>query len=203
MHHCTQFLNRFIAGPGAFPPPSLSFPQEAFKKAPALSSQASASRWPFSWARLVATTILVTRLERAMSLVAFRASAHSHTLFLTHNLQKIHSRDIHAHLPLKIIIAMTSDYRALLQQKADLEKKIDALIKHARTDAITEAKAMVQQYGLTKEDVFPSARVKPRQTGQRSVGEPKFRNPETGATWTGRGKPPKWIEGKDRASLAI
>lgn len=95
---------------------------------------------------------------------------------------------------------MTSDYKALLQQKAELEKKIDALIQHAKTDAIAEAKAMVQQYGLTKEDVFPSAKSKP---GKHSVGEPKFRNPETGATWTGRGKPPKWIEGKDRASLAI
>lgn len=98
---------------------------------------------------------------------------------------------------------MTSDYKALLQQKAELEKKIDALIKHAKTDAITEAKAMVQQYGLTKEDVFPSAKSKPNKASKRSVGEPKFRNPETGATWTGRGKPPKWIEGKDRASLAI
>lgn len=98
---------------------------------------------------------------------------------------------------------MTSDYKALLQQKAELEKKIDALIQNAKTDAIAEAKAMVQQYGLTKEDVFPSAKSKSGKPGKRSVGEPKFRNPETGATWTGRGKPPKWIEGKDRASLAI
>nr|WP_180319144.1 H-NS histone family protein [Delftia acidovorans] len=98
---------------------------------------------------------------------------------------------------------MTSDYKALLQQKAELEKKIDALIQNAKTDAIAEAKAMVQQYGLTKEDVFPSAKSKPGKASKRSVGEPKFRNPETGATWTGRGKPPKWIEGKDRASLAI
>lgn len=98
---------------------------------------------------------------------------------------------------------MTSDYKALLQQKAELEKKIDALIHHAKTDAIAETKAMVQQYGLTKEDVFPSTKSKPGKAGKRSVGEPKFRNPETGATWTGRGKPPKWIEGKDRASLAI
>ena len=104
---------------------------------------------------------------------------------------------------------MTSDYKALLQQKAELERKIDALIQHAKTDAIADAKAMVQQYGLTKEDVFPSAKSKSGKpgkagkAGKRSVGEPKFRNPETGATWTGRGKPPKWIEGKDRASLAI
>jgi DNA-binding protein H-NS len=32
---------------------------------------------------------------------------------------------------------------------------------------------------------------------------PKYRDPATGETWTGRGKAPKWIEGKNRSSYAI
>jgi len=37
---------------------------------------------------------------------------------------------------------------------------------------------------------------------------PKYRHPETGDTWTGRGKPPKWItaaeaEGKKRDDFLI
>lgn len=95
---------------------------------------------------------------------------------------------------------MTSEYKALLQQKAALEEKINALLKEAKGDAIAKAQTLVQQYGLTKSDVFPS--LKSRQ-GKLSVGEPRFRNPETGATWTGRGKPPKWIEGKDRTAFAL
>jgi DNA-binding protein H-NS len=35
------------------------------------------------------------------------------------------------------------------------------------------------------------------------VGAPKYRDPATGATWTGRGKPPNWINGKDRDSMLI
>jgi DNA-binding protein H-NS len=35
------------------------------------------------------------------------------------------------------------------------------------------------------------------------VGAPKFRDPESGATWTGRGKPPNWIKGKERAGFLI
>jgi DNA-binding protein H-NS len=32
---------------------------------------------------------------------------------------------------------------------------------------------------------------------------PKFKDPATGATWTGRGKAPKWIAGKDRAGFTL
>jgi len=32
---------------------------------------------------------------------------------------------------------------------------------------------------------------------------PKYRDPATGKTWTGRGKAPKWIDGKDRSKFLI
>jgi DNA-binding protein H-NS len=32
---------------------------------------------------------------------------------------------------------------------------------------------------------------------------PKYRDPESGSTWSGRGKPPKWIAGQDRDSFLI
>ena len=31
----------------------------------------------------------------------------------------------------------------------------------------------------------------------------KYRDPVTGQTWTGRGKAPKWIDGKDRNQFVI
>ena len=31
----------------------------------------------------------------------------------------------------------------------------------------------------------------------------KYRNPETGTTWSGRGITPKWLLGKDKADLLI
>lgn len=37
-----------------------------------------------------------------------------------------------------------------------------------------------------------------------SVGAPKYRDPATGATWTGRGKPPLWIkDAADRTPFLI
>lgn len=31
----------------------------------------------------------------------------------------------------------------------------------------------------------------------------RFRNPETGAAWSGRGREPAWLKGKDRAAFAV
>ncbi|KAA1014408.1 H-NS histone family protein [Paraburkholderia panacisoli] len=32
---------------------------------------------------------------------------------------------------------------------------------------------------------------------------PKYRDPRTGKTWNGRGRPPRWIEGEDRRPFLI
>lgn len=39
--------------------------------------------------------------------------------------------------------------------------------------------------------------------GRRGKVAPKYRDPDTGATWTGRGIAPKWIAGKDRERYLI
>ncbi len=93
---------------------------------------------------------------------------------------------------------MTIDYKTLLQQKAELEAQIAAALKHEKTDAVAQARSIIEQYALAQSDVFPSSKA-----ASRNVGIPKYRDPATGATWTGRGKQPRWIEGKDRTAFAI
>lgn len=95
---------------------------------------------------------------------------------------------------------MTTDYKTLLQQKAEIEAQIAAVLKHEKADAIAQTRAMIEQYALTEEDVFPSSKAR---AATRTVGVPKYRDPATGATWTGRGKQPRWIEGKDRTAFTI
>ena len=88
-------------------------------------------------------------------------------------------------------------YKELLAQKAALEAQIATAQAEAKAKAVTEARALIQEHGLTAADVFPAAKAK------GSVGAPKCRDPATGVTWTGRGKPPNWINGKDRAPFLI
>lgn len=92
-----------------------------------------------------------------------------------------------------------SDYKTLLQQKAELDARIAEVMKTEKAGAVTEIRTLVQQYQLTEQDVFPTRGAKPK----GSVGEPKYRDPATGSTWTGRGKPPNWIAGKDRNEFVI
>lgn len=90
-----------------------------------------------------------------------------------------------------------SEYKNLLAQRAALEAQIAQAQAEAKAKAVTEARALIQEHGLTSADVFPQGKAK------GSVGVAKYRDPASGATWTGRGKPPTWILGKDRNSMLI
>ena len=93
-----------------------------------------------------------------------------------------------------------SSYKDLLAQREHIDKQIKEAIAHEKADGIAKAKVIIEQYGLNASDLFS------RKAGLKSSGgkvAPKYRNPATGDTWTGRGKAPKWIDGKDRSSYLI
>lgn len=92
-----------------------------------------------------------------------------------------------------------TDYQTLLARKAKLEAQIAAAQAERKAEGIASARALIQEHGLTAADVFPPQGKKPK----GRVGVAKFRDPATGSTWTGRGKPPNWINGKDRAPFLI
>ena len=97
---------------------------------------------------------------------------------------------------------MTS-YKELLAQRAELEKQIEAARKDALATAIAQVRAIVAEYELTEEDVFSKKAPRTTATGSTKTVAPKYRDPATGATWTGRGKPPLWIAGQDRLNFLI
>lgn len=58
--------------------------------------------------------------------------------------------------------------------------------------SITELSAVLNKSSTTKERTVGVA--KPKKTSQaRGPVAIKYRHPETNATWTGRGKPPRWV----------
>lgn len=91
----------------------------------------------------------------------------------------------------------TKTYKELIAQRAALEAQIEAARKQELSDVVAQIRGLVQEYDLTADDIFTA-----RRTSKTSVA-PKFRDPETGKTWTGRGKEPTWIKGKDRNQYAI
>ncbi len=98
---------------------------------------------------------------------------------------------------------MTQSYKELLQQRELLEQKIKEARETELASAVAMVREIVAEYSLTQDDVFPKGRTQRTSPASGSSVAPKYRNPETGQTWTGRGKPPLWIKDKDRAQFAI
>jgi DNA-binding protein H-NS len=96
-------------------------------------------------------------------------------------------------------------YLELLAQKAELEKQIELARKQEMSEAIAQIRNLMAQHGITIEDL----QARPAGGGAKgSKVAPKYRNPATGETWTGRGRQPKWVEaalasGKTLDDLAI
>lgn len=53
--------------------------------------------------------------------------------------------------------------------------------------------ALVKAEGIALDEVFGSARGPRAGKGRGGKVKPKYRNPATGETWTGRGKRPRWF----------
>jgi DNA-binding protein H-NS len=92
-------------------------------------------------------------------------------------------------------------YQELLAQKEALEKQIIEAKSREKAEGVAKAKAIIEQYGLSASDLFSRKGGGVGSRGGKVAA--KYRNPNTGETWTGRGKAPKWIEGQDRSRFAI
>src|SRR5690606_37435848 len=111
-------------------------------------------------------------------------------------------------------------------QRRKLEKEIQRLQKQAaaleqkqRVPVINDLVRTMREHDITPEDIaeaYTSKRRSPSKRaakttatgGVRAPVPPKYRDPETGATWSGRGKAPRWVieaeqQGKSRDSLLI
>ena len=91
-------------------------------------------------------------------------------------------------------------YQELLKQREALDAQIAEVRKGELANAVSQARQLVQEFGLTAQDIFGGTR---QSKVKGTTVAAKYRDPSTGATWSGRGKPPLWIAGKDRAQFAI
>lgn len=82
----------------------------------------------------------------------------------------------------------------LQAQRAALTKQIEAIRSEARSQAVLEIKQLLEEHGLTVSDVVIASTKNPgaAKVAGRKVA-PKFRDPVTGQTWSGRGLKPKWM----------
>ncbi|WP_439889659.1 H-NS histone family protein [Ralstonia sp. 25C] len=91
----------------------------------------------------------------------------------------------------------------LERQLEEARKAADAQRLQEKNLIIGQINGLIAEHHITAQELtFPGAprgnRVHPAKALKGAVGKPKYRNAETGATWTGHGKPPGWIARFDK-----
>lgn len=116
-------------------------------------------------------------------------------------------------------------FEQIQQQILDLQKQAEAMRKQAVAAAVKEVKRLVNLYSLGYADIgitvgtsakkrVPTPKAKTQKSvklgrtakktssDKRAAVAPKYRDNETGQTWTGRGKAPTWLANKMAAGAS-
>lgn len=98
-----------------------------------------------------------------------------------------------------------SSYKELLAQREKLEKQIEEAKSREYAEVLNEIKQKMTDYGITLAELGGGRAAKGVKAGGRPRAgvAPKYRDPDSGSTWSGRGKPPRWIAGLDRDKFLI
>lgn len=92
-------------------------------------------------------------------------------------------------------------YEEIQAKIADLQAQAAKVKQEEKAQAIDAAKAMIVSYGITAKDLGLD-KVKGK-AGPKPGGKipPKYKDPVSGALWSGRGKTPKWFNGSLNPSV--
>jgi len=87
-----------------------------------------------------------------------------------------------------------SKYKTILQEIKKLQAQAEQERKKEIANVVADIKAKMAEYGITPQDLgFGGGR---GSRGSKSKGgsvPAKYRDPATGAEWSGRGRAPKWV----------
>ena len=103
-----------------------------------------------------------------------------------------------------------ASYQDILKQIENLQQQAEEVRKQELSGAIAEVKRIMAQYDLTAADLGFGGRAGGNigKAKVKNAVAPKYRDPASGSTWTGRGRRPAWVvaleaEGKSLDSCRI
>lgn len=84
------------------------------------------------------------------------------------------------------------------ERVADLKARLEDEKKYAASAIVEEMRICIREFGIKPEDIFSAEEL--RKSRSRS---PKYYDPVSGSTWSGVGREPLWIRGKDRSLFEL
>jgi DNA-binding protein H-NS len=95
-------------------------------------------------------------------------------------------------MPAKSLVSVKKEIAALQKLAERLEKKNKA-------PAIKTIKALMAKHGVTVADLTGGTRSSAAKATKRKAVAAKYQDPESGKTWSGRGRTPLWISAAETA----
>lgn len=92
-------------------------------------------------------------------------------------------------------------YQEYQAEIAELQKLAASAREKEFAAAREKVAALMREHGLTVADL--SAKTGSKGGKPRTTVAAKYRDDATGQTWTGRGRTPKWLVGKDKSTYLI
>ncbi len=89
-------------------------------------------------------------------------------------------------------------YESYMEMKALLEGQLSRERAAIAGAVLEEIRQCILEFGFTRHDLFPD-----ELNGATRKRRAKYFNPKTGETWSGVGKEPRWLRGKDRSQFAL
>ncbi len=96
-----------------------------------------------------------------------------------------------------------SQYSELKAQIAKLQAQAEEARRSEIADVVASIRQKIAEYGLNAQDLGFVEAARRGRPPKKAPLPARYQDPKTGATWSGRGKPPKWIAGKNRERFLI
>lgn len=95
-----------------------------------------------------------------------------------------------------------SQVEQIAAQIAQLQGELKRIKDEERSGALTQVRNLVATHELSVDEIFSTKKAKASASARKPVPV-KYRNNETGETWTGRGMTPKWLREKNLADFLV
>ena len=92
-------------------------------------------------------------------------------------------------------MTQVSEFQKIQEQIKVLQSQAEEARAKENGEAMKTIRELITLYGFKPREVFPPNKRGPRKGSTVAI---KYRDPESGATWSGRGKAPKWMQGRDK-----
>ncbi|WP_231616425.1 MULTISPECIES: H-NS histone family protein [Burkholderia] len=95
------------------------------------------------------------------------------------------------------------NYRQYLKVRARLEEQLKIERDKVIHSIVAEIRDCVRIFGLAVADIFPDEAMRDSSTRRMKRRPAKYFDPVSGATWSGVGREPIWIRGRNREEFSI